>query len=136
MHFIGFLLPPIGNWILFQSLVTSKKDCTTLSVVNSLVQFLMDACFVGSKRLEGNGLCIDQRKTNQVSNDKNVLDILTILPRDEILSKGVFNVRDIIDAECKDVEVVKKWDIFWNNYIKKYWMSSEEFIKTWNICDE
>ena len=67
---------------------------------------------------------------------KHVLDILTILPRDEILSKGVFNVRDIIDAECKDVEVVKKWDIFWNNYIKKYWMSSEEFIKTWNICDE
>ena len=46
----------------------------------------------------------------------NVLDILTILPRDEILLKGFFYVRDIIDAECKDVEGVKKWDFFQNNY--------------------
>ena len=67
---------------------------------------------------------------------KHVLDILTILPRDEILFKSIFNVREIIDTEYKDVENVKKWDIFWNNYFKKYWMSSEEFIKTWNICDE
>ena len=41
---------------------------------------------------------------------KNVLNILTILPRDEILTKGIFYIRDIIDAECKDVEDVKKWD--------------------------
>ena len=60
---------------------------------------------------------------------KNVLGILTILPRDEMLSKGVFYVRDVIDAECKDDKDVKKWDFFWNNYFKTFWMSSEEFIK-------
>ena len=41
---------------------------------------------------------------------KHVLDILTILPRDKILFKGIFYVRDIIDAECKNVEDVNKWD--------------------------
>ena len=72
-------------------------------------------------------------KQIKLAMSKNVLDILTILPQDEILSKGIFYVRDIIDTECKDVEDVKKWDFFWNNYFKKYWVSSEEFIKTWNI---
>ena len=66
----------------------------------------------------------------------NVLDILTILPRDDFLSGGILYVTNIIDAECKDVEGVKKWDFFWNNYFKKYCISSESFIKTWNIYDE
>ena len=61
---------------------------------------------------------------------KNVLDILTILPRDEIIPKGIYYVRDIIDTECNKSEDCKKWNFFWDTYFKKYWMVSEEFVKT------
>ena len=59
---------------------------------------------------------------------RNVIDILTIIPRKEILKKGIPYVRSIIQESNK-----AKWDLWWENYFKKYWMSSTAFIKTWNI---
>ena len=67
---------------------------------------------------------------------KHVFDILTILPRDEIKSKGIPYVRDIIDAEYDNNEDKKKWDFFWNKYFVKFWMSSAKYVETWNINDD
>ena len=66
---------------------------------------------------------------------QSVLDILTVIPRDEIMTKGIDYVRDILDAACKSQKDTRKWDSFFDKYFKKYWCSSDEFIKTWNICD-
>ena len=66
---------------------------------------------------------------------KNILDVLTIIPRDEIKKKGIAFVRSILDKECKDKEEEKQMDKFWA-YFRKEWCSSDEFIATWNICDE
>lgn len=67
---------------------------------------------------------------------KHVFDILTILPRDEIRSKRILYVKDIIDTEYNDNEEKKKWDFFWNKYFIKFWMSSVEYVTTWNINDD
>ena len=62
---------------------------------------------------------------------KNVMDVLTILPRNEILTYGIPYVRSCI-IETADKE---KWDMFWNTYFIKFWMSSDNYIATWNIAD-
>ena len=66
---------------------------------------------------------------------QSVLDILTVIPREEILTKGIDYVRDILDAAYKTKQDTRKWDTFFEKYFKKFWCSSDAFIKTWNICD-
>ena len=39
---------------------------------------------------------------------QSVLDILTVIPRDEILTKGIDYVRDILDAACKTKQDTRK----------------------------
>ena len=63
---------------------------------------------------------------------KNVMDVLTVIPRDEIVRKGIPYVRSILDQE--DVEGREKWNSFWD-YFTKFWCSSMDFIETWNIID-
>ena len=63
---------------------------------------------------------------------KNVIDVLTVIPRDEIVRKGIPYVRSILDQE--DVEGREKWNSFWD-YFTKFWCSSMDFIETWNIID-
>ena len=46
---------------------------------------------------------------------ESVLDILTVIPRDQILTKGIDYVREIIDAVCKTKQDTRKWDIFWKS---------------------
>ena len=67
---------------------------------------------------------------------KNCIDILTIIPRDEILVKGIPYVRSILEAEDLNLssDDCVKWDVFWI-YFKSFWCSSLEFIATWNIKD-
>ena len=67
---------------------------------------------------------------------ESVLDILTVIPRDQILTKGIDYVRAIIDDVCKTKHDTRKWDIFLEKYFKKYCCSSDDFIKTWNICNK
>ena len=75
---------------------------------------------------------IDQIK---LAMNQSVLYILTVIPRDEILTKGIDYVRDIFDVACKTKQDTRKWDSFFEKYFKKFWCSSDAFIKTWNICD-
>ena len=67
---------------------------------------------------------------------KFVLDVLTVIPPNEILSKGIPYVKSIIEKELVKQSDKDKWKLFWETYFIKYWMSSESFIKCWNIHSE
>ena len=66
---------------------------------------------------------------------KNILDLLTILPRDEITEYGIPYVRSILDDLCKTDKELEKWDTFWKYFVRE-WMQSPRYVKTWNIHDE
>ena len=63
--------------------------------------------------------------------DDNSLDMLSIIPIEEILTKGINFVRSNLD-EFVLKEDEKKWEEFWRYFIK-YWCSDKEFMNTWNI---
>ena len=67
--------------------------------------------------------------------EKNWIDILTIIRRDEIKSKGIPYVRSKIEDERNDVSLaeLEKWNTFWA-YFEGQWMSPE-MVNTWNIHD-
>ena len=66
-----------------------------------------------------------------------VLDVLTVIPPNEIRSKGIPYVKSIIDEELISKDEKDKWEYFWERYFITCWMSSDSFIKTWNIhCDD
>ena len=60
------------------------------------------------------------------------MDMLTVIPVNEISTKGFAfvndNLKDVIFRD-NDSEKLQK---FWN-YFEKYWMSSNKMIETWNI---
>ena len=61
----------------------------------------------------------------------NCLDILTIIPKDEIKSKGIPYVKNAIESIGLSADDKEKWLKFWK-YFNKFWMSSDEFIMLWN----
>ena len=65
---------------------------------------------------------------------KNVMEILNIIPRREIATKGIPFVRSIIEPNL-GAEDLEKWGKFWT-YFNIYWMSSMDFVTIWNIHDE
>ena len=62
------------------------------------------------------------------------MDILTLIPIDELRSKGIPFVKDTLKDSIHEIDDINKMKSFWN-YFEKFWMSSENFIKTWNIND-
>ena len=57
------------------------------------------------------------------------IDLLTLIPHEDILSKGVPCVKFQMDAVANEEE--KKVIVeFFSNYFTKFWMSSEEKIKS------
>ena len=76
------------------------------------------------------GICKQQIK---MAMSENCIDILCIIPKEEILKKGMPYVQDAIKSSGllnKDDD--KKWDTFWVCF-KKFWMSNECFVSLWNI---
>ena len=65
---------------------------------------------------------------------KNVLDTLTIIPKNEIATKGVPCVKERASYLITTEEDKSAWDKFWD-YFLSFWCSSEEFIAAWNIND-
>ena len=63
--------------------------------------------------------------------DDNSLDMLCIIPIDEILTKGIHFVRSNLD-EFVLKEDGNKWMEFWKYFIS-YWCSDKQFMHTWNI---
>lgn len=66
---------------------------------------------------------------------KNVLDLLTIIPKDEITEYGIPYVRSILDPLCETEKELEKWNTFWKYFVRE-WMQSPRYVKTWNIHDE
>ena len=65
---------------------------------------------------------------------KNVMYILTIIPCVKIATKGIPFVRSILKPNL-GVENLDKWGKLWT-YFNSYWVSSMDFLSTWNIHDE
>ena len=59
---------------------------------------------------------------------KNVMEILTVIPRGEISIKGIPFVRSILEPNL-GAEDLEKWGKFWK-YFNSYWMSSMDIIAT------
>lgn len=67
--------------------------------------------------------------------EKNVMDILTIIPRNEVRTTGIAYVMSILDPEITSEVDKMKWSEFWK-YFEKEWLINDEYIATWNIIDE
>ena len=63
--------------------------------------------------------------------ENNCLDILIIIPTNEIRSKGIPGVKIAIELLSLSTDDKVKWKKF-QKYFTKYWLSSDEFIKMWN----
>ena len=72
------------------------------------------------------------QESNHVT--KNVMDILTTTPKDEIAKKGMPCAKYAIDYMGLTSEHRKKWSEFWTHF-SMFWLSSSFFIGLWNICD-
>jgi hypothetical protein len=57
-----------------------------------------------------------------------LLDMLTVLPPDDIAGKGIAFVR----AHCNEGQYKDNFDKFWNEYFKPTWLNYYE-VDTWNI---
>ena len=75
-------------------------------------------------------------KKDQVSysTTKNVLDILTMIPKNEIVKKGAPHAKHDIESMGLTSEDRQKWSTFWTCF-SKFWLSSSFFIGLWNIAD-
>jgi len=60
-----------------------------------------------------------------------VLDLLCMIPQDEVEDFGIPYVRSVIEYGLSKAEI-KKWDLFWE-YFTKTWIS---ILDSWNICLE
>ena len=65
---------------------------------------------------------------------KYSMDILTVIPVNEIKSKGIPFVKDNLKDDILEENDSEKMDKFWQ-YFEKYWMSSEKMIDSWNISN-
>ena len=66
---------------------------------------------------------------------RHFMHILTIIPRDEIMGKGIYFLRSILYHECKIADEMKKTEDFWV-YFENGWFRSDGYIATWNVCDK
>ena len=71
-----------------------------------------------------------------MSMEPNCIDLLTIIPKKEIVKFGIPYLKMVIKSMPGFNESdAKKWDEFWA-YFKRFWCSDDKFIATWNIHDE
>jgi hypothetical protein len=61
-----------------------------------------------------------------------VLDLLCIIPQDEIREFGIPYVRSIIEKYLSRADI-EKWDTFWGTYFEGQWMP---ILDSWNICTQ
>ena len=59
------------------------------------------------------------------------LDILCIIPRDEVAKYGIPYLRWTLEKDQPD-DVKERWNVFWK-YFEKQWMP---ILNDWNICGE
>ena len=112
------------------------------SLINATTQQFPNARIVGClfyfkqaiRRYAISKLDIHKEQVHKLM-EKNVIDLLTIIPKKEIKSKGIPFVKSVISKLQLDVHDKIKWDKFWT-YFENFWCSSEKFITMWNIHDK
>ena len=62
------------------------------------------------------------------------MDILTVIPKNEIITKGIPFVKDNLKDAILEADDRLKMDKFWI-YFKRFWMSSDKMIDSWNISN-
>ena len=82
------------------------------------------------RRIKVKGIGIRDEQVSMTMT-RNVMDILTIIPRGEIATKGIPFVIYILEPNL-GAEDLEKWGKFWT-YLNSYWLSSIDFVATWNI---
>ena len=133
----------IFHWALVTAKLRLNHVCTCLdfekAMMNAAREQFPDAILVGCffhfkqalrKHMGSLGICKQQIK---MAMSENCIDILCIIPKEEILKKGMPYVQDAIKSSGllnKDDD--KKWDKLWVHF-KKFWMSNAYFISLWNI---
>ena len=65
---------------------------------------------------------------------RNSMDILTVIPANEITTKGFAFVKDNLKEAILEENDSEKMQKFWK-YFDNYWMSSNKMIETWNISN-
>ena len=67
----------------------------------------------------------------------SVLDILAVVPKDEMETKGIPFVRSMIEAQfpCMTVADKTKWATFWK-YFHKQWVNKQSMFDVWHLLDE
>ena len=65
---------------------------------------------------------------------KYSMDILTVIPTNEIRNKGIAFVNDNLKDDILQDQDAEKLNKFWD-YFVNYWMSSNKMIETWNISN-
>ena len=127
----------VSNWKLDPFTVTCDFEKALINAVREQFrQSVVNGCLFHWKqalRRKMGSLNID-KETISMAMTRNVLDVLTIIPRDEVVRKGIPYVRSILDIEVHTNEQRVKWNSFWA-YFKSFWCSSNSFIKCWNIID-
>ena len=91
----------------------------------------MGVCYIRiCKKMKATDIGIRDEQVSMAMT-KNAMEILTIIPRGEIATKGITFVRYILKPNL-GAEDLEKWGELWS-YLKSYWMSSMDFFATWNI---
>ena len=65
---------------------------------------------------------------------QNVLDVLTVIPWNEIIPKGIPYVKSCLADQITTDSDHLKWNQFWD-YFESYWCATEDTIQCWNIVD-
>ena len=127
-----------SNWKLDPFLVTCDFEAgLQKAVIGQFTNAILNGCLFHWKqairrKMKDIGIHSEQVEWGMT---KDVLDYLTVIPRDEIRGKEIDYVQSIIDPHVETDEDKFKWGLFWE-YFTRYWLSSDKVIASWNVYGE
>ena len=115
-----------------RALVLELKNQFKSSKINGCLFHWKQAC---RRKMKDLHIPDDQIK---IAMTKNVMDILAVVPPDELKSKGIPFVHSLILEKIKSAGIKmtnahkKYWDVFFNEYFRRQWLSAA-MVDVWNL---